>query len=375
MRIKIIRQVKQIINKILGRLPYGMYRAITTKYDDMVIVDKTQRYRLAFFHRAKIGARDKYYIFRFQMPDYMLFAAAIQYIFCYAWAHSKGFIPVIDMEQEYDFKQGRLGIANLWDSCFEQEISVGEALKKDYVFVEAIGGVARDTIDNLKINPEEGDHWIHVTMDADWREYYANINKKIDKCWKFKPEIISFYETHYGKKIKDGTVVLGVALREEFSKEVTSHFDETAAKVAANHPSIIGIKETVELVKQYMVMWSADKIFLSTEMEESVDEFVKVFGERVVYVDRKRRDRNVIIEGSKTWGENLEERYNSFQQKGGEKYFQDVTIPYVYEVLGLSECDYFIGAKASGSAAALVLNGGKYKDIYILPDANSIKRY
>ena len=53
MRIKIIRQVKQIINKILGRLPYGMYRAITTKYDDMVIVDKTQRYRLAFFHRNR----------------------------------------------------------------------------------------------------------------------------------------------------------------------------------------------------------------------------------------------------------------------------------------------------------------------------------
>ncbi|HBI63205.1 MAG TPA: hypothetical protein DDY31_18695 [Lachnospiraceae bacterium] len=59
--------------------------------------------------------------------------------------------------------------------------------------------------------------------------------------------------------------------------------------------------------------------------------------------------------------------------ESGER--QEIQRKYVEEVFCLSECDYFIGAKSSGTIAALSLNGGKYKDIYILPDKNKIARY
>ena len=52
-----------------------------------------------------------------------------------------------------------------------------------------------------------------------------------------------------------------------------------------------------------------------------------------------------------------------------------MTVTYTEEIIGLSKCDYLIAAKSSGSIAALAMNGGKYKDIYILPDKNNIERY
>ncbi len=68
-------------------------------------------------------------------------------------------------------------------------------------------------------------------------------------------------------------------------------------------------------------------------------------------------------------------KYYEYIKKQNSNLTKNVTIPYVQEVIGLSECDFLIAAKCSGSIAALSLNGGKYQDIYILPDKNNISRY
>ena len=53
----------------------------------------------------------------------------------------------------------------------------------------------------------------------------------------------------------------------------------------------------------------------------------------------------------------------------------DNILTYVYEVVILSKCDYFIGAHCGGAAAVLTLNNGMFRDICVLPDKRNVKTY
>ena len=68
-----------------------------------------------------------------------------------------------------------------------------------------------------------------------------------------------------------------------------------------------------------------------------------------------------------------QELYETFSSNS--LYYQSTSRAYIKEVIGLSRCDYLIGGASSGTAAALVMNGGAYDDIYILEDARKVKRY
>ena len=367
-------KLKGKINKLISKcMPYEIYGAMINQYAYIRTNDKKKKYAYGYLHAWKPRAKKKYYIFRYGIPSYGLFAAGLQYVFAYEWAISNGFIPVLDIESEYDFEHNRLGVSNLWDCCFEQEISVKEALGKDCVLVEAIGGTPWIGYSNFGINDDKADHYIHITKEGAWRDYYARINKICKKSWVFKAEIMNIYKECYGSKINCGATVIGVALRENFSMDIAPKLEGEAAKVAVNHPLTIGVAETIELVREYMQKWQADKIFLSTLIQESVNQFVEAFGEKVICVDRQRMTVNEQIEANKAWDMNCKERYEHTKSIGD--FVNNKTICYVYEVMGLAECDYLIASKSSGSAAALALNGGKYKDIYILPDAHNIKRY
>ena len=67
------------------------------------------------------------------------------------------------------------------------------------------------------------------------------------------------------------------------------------------------------------------------------------------------------------------EEYEAF--RSNLPYYTNLVKTYLKEIIALSRCDYLLGGGSSGMAAALVMNGGKYDDIYILEDARKIKRY
>lgn len=356
---------------LLEKMAYEYYKSLEICCRKTVNRDQDNAYRFAYFVKRK-RSKKKYCIFRFQLPDYMTFAAGIQYIFAYEYARSKGFIPVIDMEWEYCFHQYELGKDNAWEYCFNQPVSVEEALKKDYVLVETLGmpGTWLDQM-CLDINGRKGDHWIHATQN-NWREYYAKVNQYIQKSWTFKPELINEYQTKYGCKIEEGDRVLGVALRESFSSDAYNKMQAEAKKVFSEHPMCPGITETLELVHEHMKTWKCNKIFLSTMFQESLELFLQEFGDSVIYVDRDRNSLNDYKTKPDDWAMNNKEIYE-YHQKNSD--IRNMTVTYTEEIIGLSKCDYLIAAKSSGSIAALAMNGGKYKDIYILPDKNNIERY
>ena len=369
----VFKVIKNRVFELLEKkLQYDTYKSIRIWYEHLTTRDKKHLYRAAYFHKKKKNAKEKYCIIRLQAPGLMTFAAAIQYIFVYEWAKNKGYIPVLDLEFEYNYMHNRLGEDNVWEYTFEQPISVKEALQKDWVLVESIN-VGDKWLPQtcLDINGKADDHYLHAVQD-NWRNYYRKVHQYIEPIWTFKEDILDKYKTKYADKIR-GENVLGVMLREAFSKEASEKITDTWAKECYNqHPMAPDIYSTIEIVKECMKRWKCQKILLCTAYEESLEAFQREFGERfVLYIERKRCSLNTMVTINDTIRMDAEEICARVQENG----MDEIVRTYSYEVIALADCQYFIGAKCSGTSAALAINGGKYKDIYILPDANNIKRY
>lgn len=363
------RRIDSLLKKCL---PYEWYQVINIKYTHMTNKDKESAYKLPYFHSRK-RSKEKYCIFRFVWGDYAHFSAANCYVFAHEWAVRRGYIPLVDMEHEYCFKTGHMDEENMWELVFEQPISVREALEKDWVLVRGIERqdewLASTCMD---INGEEDNHRIHIVTD-NWREYYAKVNGYISKSWRFRQDLLEEFEREYGEIFGGGTV-LGVALRENFSVDAEKlRTGANAIRVFRKHPKTVGLAEIIELVREYISSHNCTRIFVSAMYEESVNTFVEAFGEQVVLVKRKRLTMDAI--NTPTWDMDVEERYQYLKSIQTSESVKERSISYVYEVLGLSRCDYLIAAPAGSTIAALSLNGGKYKDIYILPDLNKSKAY
>lgn len=367
------RRIDSLLKKCL---PYEWYQVINIKYSHMANKDKELAYKLPYFHSRK-RSKEKYCIFRFVWGNYAHFSAANCYVFAYEWAVRRGYIPLVDMEHEYCFKTGHMDEENMWELVFEQPISVREALKKEWVLVKGIERkdewLASTCMD---INGEEDNHRIHIVTD-NWREYYAKVNGYISKSWRFRQDLLEEFEREYGE-IFGGGPVLGVALREEFSVDVeklreSANVSAETVRVYRKHPKTMGVMDVIRLVREYSASHNCSRIFLSTMYEESLQAFVEAFGQRVVWVERERHSVN--INKFTDFERNIEEQYYYVKATYSKEQVKEQNITYAKEVLGLSRCDFLIGAPAGGTIAALSLNGGKYKDIYILPDLNKSKKY
>lgn len=364
------------VRNLLKRLPYELYIDFFLGYGKICKFlrrNQEQEYKLAYYYRKNKSAKEKYCIFRISPPSNGIFAVAIHAIFECEFARSKGFIPLIDYEFAYNFQQYNLGKENDWESIFEQSITVKEALTKDFILVERFGVVEYLNKMCMDINGNKNDCWLHARQD-DWREYYTKINPYVKKYWVLKKDIRDEYRHIWNSKIRNGDKVLGIALREEFSTDV-KHL-EKHIKEYDKHPLVPSVAETLQIVKKYMEKWQCNKIFLSTQYKESLEVFLKEWGQdKIVYLERVRINMNSLLEyPTNMWNMSEKEYYDYRHTIEGEER-QESQRRYVEEVFCLSDCDYFIGAVCSGSIAALSLNGGKYKDIYILPDKNKIDRY
>lgn len=367
---------KNEVRNLLTKLPYELYIDFLLGYGRInrsLRRSQEQKYKSAYYYRKGRSAKEKFWIFRTSLPNNGIFAVAIHAIFACEFARSKGFIPLIDYEFAYNFQQYNLGKENDWESIFEQPITVREALDKDFVFVDRFGVTEYLNKMCKDINGDRNDCWLHARQD-NWREYYAKVNLYVKKYWILKKDIRDEYRCIWNSKIRNGDKVLGVALREEFSPDV-KHPKEYM-KVYNNHPVVPSVAKTLQIVKKYMEKWQCNKIFLSTQYKESIELFLKEWGQdKIVYLERARINLSNRTKLPKNLWDMSEKEYYDYGHiiESGER--QEIQRKYVEEVFCLSECDYFIGAKSSGTIAALSLNGGKYKDIYILPDKNKIARY
>lgn len=321
----------------------------------------------AFFSKKR--SRKKYCVVRYIAPQMELMAAGIQYVFCYHQLVERGYIPIIDIEYAYSFKQGRLGEANIWDICFKQPITAKEVAGEPYVLAAGeLFSYSDDAQISLELNNDRNDHFIHVRKDH-FREYYAKAKKYTDPIWQVKGELLEKMDREIGDKVK-GRRVLGVFLRENFSRDVV-YEDDADKDVYSKHPLLPGVKETIRIIREKLSDWDYELICLSTQYANSLEQFKEEFGDRVICIERERMD--IYAPAPDSWSMSEKEIYVVNRARAAER--EERIKKYLQELVLLSRCNYLVGGASSGMAAALVMNGGKYDDIYILEDERKIGRY
>lgn len=133
--------------------------------------------------------------------------------------------------------------------------------------------------------------------------------------------------------------ILGVAARgTDYNKRVLGH------------PRQPTVKQLIEWTETRMINWKMDYIFLTTEEEETLEEFKRHFGERLLYTNRKRFSN---YSSTDPWIPCV--RFN----RENDKYWTG--LEYLTEMVLLSECHAFLGALNSGVGVALIWNNNQYE--------------
>ena len=364
--------VKILPDKIFDFL-WSKYYIWTIKRADVEVSDN------AYYVRNKDGVKfPNYYIFRFSSGE-GLFAVANKMLFYYEWAMANNYIPLADVEFKDDFMQGKFELNNLWEHCFEQPEPLSEVFRKGNVLVSAINGgnVLRSTC--KAINGDPNDWYVHAKT-WDYREYYARLNQLSQKAWIFRPEVKEKIESTQKELFKPGMRVLGVVLREEFGMD-NNEMTETQKVIYKTHPKALSLEETYKLIVEYMIKWNCTHVLITTMFQESIEYFIDKLGSKVIFLERERRSLNEYEQENAKLLEvivnnNGEKEKEAHEHIGWSKQMQEEkTISYTVEMATVAKCDYCMGVKCSGLIAACILNGGKFKDLYLFEDSNNIQRY
>ena len=370
-----IKIKKSIFNLLERCLPYTIYMAIRIWDYRITTKDKTKLFRGPYFYKWKPFSKKKYCIIRIQRPDHALFAAGRQYVYAAEYAKRKGMYPLLDIEWNDDFENGDLGKRNIWEYVFAQR-RVQDILKEDAtILVSKYGGGDMCLSETcFDINKNREDDYIHATEEK-WRDYYTNIYKYVEKYWKFNKDFLFEADREFKEIFGNGENILGVSLRENFSREYFALIEkEDAKEMFRRHPLGPDVHEIIEIVEDYLTRWNCEKIFVATMFDSSIRMFEERFQGRILYAKRKRFT-NLAEAAAIT---NLKKNWKDQPSGDAVKSHSEEMVEcqqYAQEILLISKCAYFIGAKSGGTIAALMLNGGQYKDIKILEDKRQIARY
>lgn len=289
-------------------------------------------------HYVRKGDPSKptYYIIRNKWPLIGIFANFNISAGHIRYALSKGWIPVVDMQNypNYLLEPEKLGKENAWEYFFEQPLRIG--------LEEAYNG------ENIILCQT------FVDFPHTERKLYLYDDKNIELAeWrmlvklgllKIKPALMEEILATRAKLFAPTDRVLGVYLR--------------GTDYASNKPQYHCIPPPVEYARDVILekirAWKCNKIFLSTEDKTIVqffkDTFSDGFGTFCVAIDREYVDYKP--------GNTI----NSFRLNRENDRFLN-TKEYLTEMVILSKCNSFITARCSGATGVMMLSAG-FENVY-----------
>ena len=286
-------------------------------------------------HYLKMGNPKKptYYMIRPRYLDSGLFYNVVISLGYIKYALTKGWIPVIDM-QNYpnpNLSPEKLGKENSWEYYFEQPLRVGIEEAYNAENLVRCGYAAKPRPD--------------ITMS-----FYENVNNTLTK-WrmmvelgllKVKQELVEEAIATQKKLFAPTDRVLGVYLRgtDYLSFKLYGHPVPPPPEYAAG---IVNLK---------LKEWNCNKIFLSTEDKNIVQFFKDAFGELCVTIDREYVDYN---DQKKLITKYQIDRENDAYLQGKE---------YLMEILLLTMCTSFVTARSFGSVGVMMLGKG-FENTYV----------
>lgn len=346
-----IKSIKRRLKSVMSNYEYEkmMYYCDTIK-------GKKNTYVYSYKIRGGRKNPDKFfYIFRYDVPAYGILAVARTMPDNLLWAKRNGYIPVVMLEYRWNYKRKELLNNNVWDYFFQQPggYSLEEVLRSKNVLV----GMLREHKGNM-----------NTFISEDPGHYFGKDAQLYSLCVRLNEDIKVKLEQYFKKLFENKHNILGVALREGFGVHAS-----VGNQHAKKHAHSINIEIAIEQVKQYMIKWNCDYIFLTTAYTDSIIQFSNVFGKQVIYTERERLLMSEHAENLRLLDENCDvldtskynedhkfwDQYSNFDLYGNEQKVYD----YLVEVYGLSQCNYLLADESSAVMAAEIWNGNKYKDI------------
>lgn len=355
--------LKELIRKFL---PAFLYNNIRKLYYNISPSKRKYIYLLPYHIYNKNGENPecKFYIFRVNTVGYGILAVYRLMLSNVSWAISKGYIPVIDYEWEHNLKE--LGTDNIWEMCFQQPMgySVNEALKSKHITVSRVSELYESPLPCAKV------------VSKNYKDYYKNYNIISKKYLNIRKDMKVRFDDSFLKLIPRNARIIGISIRDGYTLG-----EEAGDECMKLHPKEPKREVIIEKAKELLIEWRCDYIYLTAELQETVDTFKSVFKEKLLYIDRERiTDRKEFLKGCKEDLKILNTKSRNeislhFKNSPRNTIGNEKMISYIEEMYGLSLCSHFLGTKSGGTIVALIWGVEHFEDIFIFEDLNNSQLY
>lgn len=272
--------------------------------------------------------------------DFYVFAAAAD------WAVEHGLIPIFDRKtyppMQY-LEKSEYGKKNGWEEYFKQPCGVsledvengGKKNVRIYLvphfYNDIVFDICRKTGSKLR-----GD---------ELRVYQCFIKKYMRPQDAMKKKIDEEFRKLFAARGK----VLGISWREGYT---ILYEKQNGSYIGENHPLMPKMKDVIPDVHEMMREWECDSIFLSCETYDCRELFLKEFGDRVFWLDRR-------IRWAKDYGISIEAFETIDKQEMAQSYMTEVYL------LSKCQCACFAGKTSGNEMAILLRDNGEYEHLKI----------
>lgn len=248
-------------------------------------------------------------------------------------AVKKGYIPVIDMQNDFNIylSEDKIGRENAWEYYFKQPMGYSlEDIRNSKNVIIGSGAVPQmfPYLDIKFLMGETGE------LEY-WRKCASNYISLSDDARRI-------VDREYNRLFVRGDKVLGVICRGT---------DYTKQK-PRNHPVQPTPEQAAEKAEELYLEHNCTKVFLATEDADVYDIFKRKFAEKLVV----EQTEHISYQGGAI-GKELYEQKDSKEQMG---------MKYLSSIMLIAKCDCLCAGCVSATVAALLLAGqGGYEAVYL----------
>ena len=360
------KRLEQYLENVVGEVTkyriLRIYKKLRFKAHGWVYDSATEMEWVDPYYANKCKSGNKYYVFRYIYGGVGIFDCIKNFLVSAQWAEENNYIPLVSFEMEETYKNHQIDKENFFEKLFVQykEKSIKAALKNNTVIVSH-----GNAVDEKK--PHMGIRSIEFPVKCE-KAYWEKVGGLYDKYIHLKPEIESIYLKEFERLFPKGKKVLGVCIREGFgiADEI-----ETGQFYLRMNPREPNNEEIIETVKECLLEWKCDYIYLSAQFQDSINLFSESFPGKIIYYDREYPRRAEYIKAYKKMGNDIKaEILDSIYISTPEKIMQD----YVGQINLLSKCNSLIATESGGAQGALVINHGRYENVRMLKTGGWEKR-
>lgn len=267
----------------------------------------------------------------------------VQYI---AYAKDHGWIPVVDWENyalPHSEEQAVHGTKNAWEYYWDQpsEYDLEEIYESKNVILGSMN-IPSGYLPHLR------------TPEKEIKKYARDIiirGSRYARQIHFNKETQDYINTAKEKLFPKGKKIMGVAIRGTAYSKIN----------AGHHATQPTVAEMIELVKIRFRQWNADYIFFTNEEEETIEIMKETFGNKLIYLPRKRyRNYHIYSDNSPDpTNEDLNPLYVV-----GQRY--QTNLDYITEMALLAQCDCLLSALSNGIKAVLLWGGERFEHCEII---------